>query len=107
MIRRPPRSTLFPYTTLFRSALGEVCLDALHLRRRQLAVEIGVQCAVIHVRHAHLPFPPRRLAPTAGAPATALSRSRRAPVRSGRRSRRTTVLSPTAGAPPGRAARAH
>src|SRR2546421_7165516 len=25
MIRRPPRSTLFPYTTLFRSAVG--CLD--------------------------------------------------------------------------------
>src|SRR3712207_8347978 len=24
MIRRPPRSTLFPYTTLFRSALAEV-----------------------------------------------------------------------------------
>src|SRR3712207_8241358 len=24
MIRRPPRSTLFPYTTLFRSALGFV-----------------------------------------------------------------------------------
>src|SRR3712207_7616827 len=24
MIRRPPRSTLFPYTTLFRSALGAV-----------------------------------------------------------------------------------
>src|SRR2546421_8337560 len=24
MIRRPPRSTLFPYTTLFRSARGEV-----------------------------------------------------------------------------------
>src|SRR5690349_7775515 len=23
MLRRPPRSTLFPYTTLFRSALGE------------------------------------------------------------------------------------
>src|SRR3712207_7763050 len=23
MIRRPPRSTLFPYTTLFRSAFGE------------------------------------------------------------------------------------
>src|SRR3712207_7159468 len=23
MIRRPPRSTLFPYTTLFRSALGQ------------------------------------------------------------------------------------
>src|SRR3712207_7569353 len=26
MIRRPPRSTLFPYTTLFRSALGELAL---------------------------------------------------------------------------------
>src|SRR5438132_3639750 len=26
MIRRPPRSTLFPYTTLFRSDLGEVPL---------------------------------------------------------------------------------
>src|SRR2546430_13673887 len=26
MIRRPPRSTLFPYTTLFRS-LGELLLD--------------------------------------------------------------------------------
>src|SRR5260370_17064511 len=24
MIRRPPRSTLFPYTTLFRSAMAEV-----------------------------------------------------------------------------------
>src|SRR2546429_2939542 len=27
MIRRPPRSTLFPYTTLFRSRLG-LCLRA-------------------------------------------------------------------------------
>src|SRR2546429_1477943 len=24
MIRRPPRSTLFPYTTLFRSAIAEI-----------------------------------------------------------------------------------
>src|SRR2546430_5630916 len=28
MIRRPPRSTLFPYTTLFRSRLGDVALRA-------------------------------------------------------------------------------
>src|SRR3989442_7302477 len=28
MIRRPPRSTLFPYTTLFRSRLGRECLIA-------------------------------------------------------------------------------
>src|SRR2546430_3106223 len=26
MIRRPPRSTLFPYTTLFRSALITICV---------------------------------------------------------------------------------
>src|SRR2546425_8899593 len=25
MIRRPPRSTLFPYTTLFRSAMMAIC----------------------------------------------------------------------------------
>src|SRR2546430_16602491 len=28
MIRRPPRSTLFPYTTLFRSVFGRGLLDA-------------------------------------------------------------------------------
>src|SRR3712207_7618356 len=28
MIRRPPRSTLFPYTTLFRSKALEVAIDA-------------------------------------------------------------------------------
>src|SRR5258708_31570800 len=27
MIRRPPRSTLFPYTTLFRSAANSIGLD--------------------------------------------------------------------------------
>src|SRR2546425_8464810 len=36
MIRRPPRSTLFPYTTLFRSLFGRHQADAgrLHLRER-------------------------------------------------------------------------
>src|SRR3712207_8157934 len=33
MIRRPPRSTLFPYTTLFRSRLG---LSYAQLKRRNL-----------------------------------------------------------------------
>src|SRR5690349_24251611 len=28
MLRRPPRSTLFPYTTLFRSQLDQVLLEA-------------------------------------------------------------------------------
>src|SRR2546426_7461646 len=34
MIRRPPRSTLFPYTTLFRSEVGRV-------DTAQLAIELG------------------------------------------------------------------
>src|SRR5688572_32605423 len=35
MLRRPPRSTLFPYTTLFRSRLGKCGVDVreLHARR--------------------------------------------------------------------------
>src|SRR5256885_8425339 len=41
MIRRPPRSTLFPYTTLFRS-VGEVEAHELGPHRRLLK----------HVRHA-------------------------------------------------------
>src|SRR3712207_8621140 len=32
MIRRPPRSTLFPYTTLFRSCRGEVVNRRQHVR---------------------------------------------------------------------------
>src|SRR5438045_7048695 len=32
MIRRPPRSTLFPYTTLFRSAAGSWPLSLGHTR---------------------------------------------------------------------------
>src|SRR5438034_8447376 len=38
MIRRPPRSTLFPYTTLFRSECRELLLECLGdgaLRRRK------------------------------------------------------------------------
>src|SRR5256885_4084636 len=34
MIRRPPRSTLFPYTTLFRSLPADLPLDASSLRWR-------------------------------------------------------------------------
>src|SRR5256886_14136479 len=40
MIRRPPRSTLFPYTTLFRSHVPLVCghhnVESVLLRRRAL-----------------------------------------------------------------------
>src|SRR3712207_7822686 len=31
MIRRPPRSTLFPYTTLFRSSSTNVCIKSSEL----------------------------------------------------------------------------
>src|SRR5436309_12517367 len=31
MLRRPPRSTLFPYTTLFRSGLGQAVMEELRV----------------------------------------------------------------------------
>src|SRR2546430_9191696 len=40
MIRRPPRSTLFPYTTLFRSdAQPEIRRDGPHLGRRPVEIQ--------------------------------------------------------------------
>src|SRR3712207_8332482 len=49
MIRRPPRSTLFPYTTLFRSPDQEM------VERPQLRT--GLRIARLHCRHRceHLP----------------------------------------------------
>src|SRR3712207_8656484 len=42
MIRRPPRSTLFPYTTLFRSAGGqEVELARLVVEQQRLLARVG------------------------------------------------------------------
>src|SRR3989442_14870809 len=75
MIRRPPRSTLFPYTTLFRSALGRaeaagVDVRALAAGRRHLggrgadeeraeAVEIGLP--LVPVARVRLADPVRAL----------------------------------------------
>src|SRR3712207_8695638 len=39
MIRRPPRSTLFPYTTLFRSLAEVLLVDHLLVERQPLVVE--------------------------------------------------------------------
>src|SRR2546427_12628467 len=39
MIRRPPRSTLFPYTTLFRSALDDSQIDAPCRREAEVRLE--------------------------------------------------------------------
>src|SRR5438309_2457253 len=44
MIRRPPRSTLFPYTTLFRSVLHVRILDCVRQQlRRRLVAELVQQ----------------------------------------------------------------
>src|SRR2546421_3595042 len=45
MIRRPPRSTLFPYTTLFRSPLGAPRLGALVIR--EAVRRAGIDPAVV------------------------------------------------------------
>src|SRR3712207_7097771 len=65
MIRRPPRSTLFPYTTLFRSTLvlgtrgsrlpltqSETCAEKL------MARGLGVEVCVVRTTSDHLPETP-------------------------------------------------
>src|SRR3712207_8542136 len=49
MIRRPPRSTLFPYTTLFRSAIGQEAVAVGVCR----ALEDGDVIASTHRAHGH------------------------------------------------------
>src|SRR2546430_9217476 len=44
MIRRPPRSTLFPYTTLFRSVLAEAAPPSLHREPAELVRKDVLQC---------------------------------------------------------------
>src|SRR2546425_13336671 len=48
MIRRPPRSTLFPYTTLFRSGQADVAVVLVEVRGEVDRASIDVQggCAV-------------------------------------------------------------
>src|SRR5256885_4874712 len=63
MIRRPPRSTLFPYTTLFRSAD-----EALDLVRLLPAIEPGdSRRAGVGVQESHQQPDGRRLACAIGA----------------------------------------
>src|SRR3546814_12888469 len=64
MIRRPPRSTrtytLFPYTTLFRSArlrISRCCADERDRSRRPRKNQFFLQTKLRPFRHAYLPFP--------------------------------------------------
>src|SRR5258706_16221571 len=53
MIRRPPRSTLFPYTTLFRSpCLQERRWNAFHARRTDKHMRTQIFLVQLHVRGA-------------------------------------------------------
>src|SRR5258708_19296818 len=47
MIRRPPRSTLFPYTTLFRSARLAAQHDRVVVGAREVLVDLADQIGVI------------------------------------------------------------
>src|SRR5256886_10090054 len=49
MIRRPPRSTLFPYTTLFRS-LGNVEGQPVAATVQRVSLQQGLQTATVFVR---------------------------------------------------------
>src|SRR2546427_2331630 len=64
MIRRPPRSTLFPYTTLFRSALPKLRKGARPRRRWHLAPLPRGSCwkrgGPVHEGDASLGFRPAR-----------------------------------------------
>src|SRR5256885_16732931 len=55
MIRRPPRSTLFPYTTLFRSVVGRRVGDV----QRVVALELGQAGGGVLFVLAHAPGPGR------------------------------------------------
>src|SRR2546430_9711461 len=58
MIRRPPRSTLFPYTTLFRSALA---VDASILITQPRAFDFKIDWVLTNRAVAVITFPPQGL----------------------------------------------
>src|SRR6478672_13897899 len=51
MIRRPPRSTLFPYTTLFRSDVGKTMVERLRKTIPRQLFDVPVQAAVRSEEH--------------------------------------------------------
>src|SRR3989454_2881591 len=77
MIRRPPRSTLFPYTTLFRSRIGHLgdlnelmllgAIAGAEMAMRDVGIKVepgtGVAAAAEHYRSTAAPLAPRAAAP--------------------------------------------
>src|SRR3712207_9557699 len=60
MIRRPPRSTLFPYTTLFRSAVWMYLRFTLSFRDvEELLAERGIEVTYESIRRWVLTFGPQ------------------------------------------------
>src|SRR2546430_5200485 len=47
MIRRPPRSTLFPYTTLFRSAIAAPLRSSVRRDKTEATVNLGCSHRVV------------------------------------------------------------
>src|SRR5690348_9052387 len=81
MIRRPPRSTLFPYTTLFRSPIQPLGFSLAHVAGGRFRVRVGVfvmapegvpmlVAGALHrltdvvAGEGHVPLPPYRRYPT-------------------------------------------
>src|SRR5688572_32529998 len=64
MIRRPPRSTLFPYTTLFRSDLAKRSLTALREVYSpsgfNMGMNLGAAAGAGIADHLHIHMLPRR-----------------------------------------------
>src|SRR5258707_10132631 len=59
MIRRPPRSTLFPYTTLFRSPIVAPTVHPLHFLRQQHArrvLEADRKSTRLNSSHANISY---------------------------------------------------
>src|SRR3989475_12595096 len=87
MIRRPPRSTLFPYTTLFRSVVRLVGRAAAQARARRVAAD----ARALAVRARHLRRAPRidraAAAERARQSVSAVARRIRAPGRGRARAR--------------------
>src|SRR5687767_15958648 len=73
MIRRPPRSTLFPYTTLFRSAVRAVLLRRRLIFLVSVIDQLDIRFIVVevHCEARGLLCGPFRLRRTGRAPSTA------------------------------------